>query len=100
MYHTPIGMIFPSYTFFLDRTLNILWCILYLVNHLPDLLLFVGNVAETSILAELKSIQYHTCIKFKETKSNALDTPTGKTFAVVFSNSGHRYLLFITLKCV
>ena len=74
-----------------------IWCILYLVNHLPELLLFVGNVVKTSLLAEFKSIQDHTCIKFKETKSDALDTPTGQTLTVVFSSSGHRYLLSITL---
>ena len=91
--HTPRYDIPKLYL--LDRTLNIIWCILYLVKQLPDLLLFVGNVVETSILAGFKSIQDHTCIKFKETKLDALDTPTGETFAIVFNTTGHRYLLSI-----
>ena len=72
----------------------------YLDKHLAILfVMFAGNVSKTSILAAFKSIQDRTCIKFKESKLDALDayTFTVQEFAVVFSTRGNRYICSIML---
>ena len=53
----------------------------------------VEDHVKSSILAAVKSIQNHTCIKFKETHLAPSNILRAQKFTVVFSNLGKRYLL-------
>lgn len=57
--------------------------------------MFSENDIKTNIRATFKSIQNHTCIKFKQSKLTRPITTSAKSkFAVVFSKVGYRYVLY------
>ena len=75
-----------------DRTLDIA----SLRTHCELVTLFailVDMVVRNSIHAAIRSIQEHTCIKFKKSEMALLYTSKSQKFAVVFSSLGNRYVL-------
>ena len=55
--------------------------------------MFIEDHVKSRILAALKPIQTHTCIKFKEAQLAPSIIPSEQKFAVVFSYHGKRYPL-------
>ena len=51
------------------------------------------NIAKDRLYATIKSVQDHTCIKFRQLNLAAMNKSRAQNFMVVFSSFGNRYLL-------
>ena len=60
--------------------------------------MFVENGVKSRIHAAFNSVKKNTCIHFKESKLPPSKTSPARSFVVVFSDHGKRYLFCVSIK--